>query len=48
MVGAGEGWALPGLLAQDTLCINEHLFGSQVRYMKGTGQVLRCAVSFVL
>lgn len=42
---AGEGQALPGLLTQDTLHMNEYLSGLQPRYMFETGQVLSFAAA---
>lgn len=41
MIWPGEGWPLPGLLAQDILNLNEYFFSFQPKYVKGTGQVLR-------
>lgn len=31
--------------AQNTLCINEYIFSFQLRYVKGTGQVVRCTAT---
>lgn len=39
-----ERWTLPGLLAQNILCMNEYIYSFQPRYVEETGPVLRCAV----
>lgn len=35
MVWPGEAWVLPGLLAKNTLCMNECLSGFKPRYLEG-------------
>lgn len=39
VVGSREEWALPDLLAQDILCINESLSGFQPRSVEVIGQL---------
>lgn len=45
MVLPGEGWALPGVLYQDTLHIHEYIYGFPPKYVKKVGQLPSCTAT---